>query len=295
MLHILSLGAGVQSTTLYLLDIEGRIDPPFTHVIFADTQSEPAAVYAHLDWLRSLAHVPILVGSAGNLGESVVRGTNARGRTPIGKARWASIPAYTAPSHETRPASYEPLRSAGRVRRQCTADFKVDVFRRVVREQIIGLKKRARFPASLQIVQSLGLSAEEVGRAARVKERFAMSQKWSTPRFPLIEMGWSRRGCEEYLKSRCPHPVQKSACVCCPYTDDWRWLQLKTGSPAEFERACEVDRALRAPGSCASGAENDSLYLHRKCIPLEMVDLADARPPAVQQLTLFDCEGMCGS
>jgi hypothetical protein len=51
--HILNLGAGVQSTCLFLParepDDELRLDVS----IFADTGEEPAAVYRHLDYLRS--------------------------------------------------------------------------------------------------------------------------------------------------------------------------------------------------------------------------------------------------
>ena len=34
--HILNLGAGVQSTTLYLMGVYGELDQPFDVAIFAD-------------------------------------------------------------------------------------------------------------------------------------------------------------------------------------------------------------------------------------------------------------------
>lgn len=48
MLRIISLGAGVQSTTLALMAAAGEIGPMPDCAIFADTQSEPTAVYRHL-------------------------------------------------------------------------------------------------------------------------------------------------------------------------------------------------------------------------------------------------------
>jgi 3'-phosphoadenosine 5'-phosphosulfate sulfotransferase (PAPS reductase)/FAD synthetase len=48
-LRVLSLGAGVQSTTLALMAAHGEIEPPHC-AIFADTGWEPRAVYDHLDW-----------------------------------------------------------------------------------------------------------------------------------------------------------------------------------------------------------------------------------------------------
>lgn len=54
--HVLNLGAGVQSTALALLSIAKifpeRI-PVFDCAIFADVGEEPAAVYSHLGWLAA--------------------------------------------------------------------------------------------------------------------------------------------------------------------------------------------------------------------------------------------------
>lgn len=46
--HILNLGAGVQSTALYLMFMRGELTPQIDAAIFADTQDEPKAVYRHL-------------------------------------------------------------------------------------------------------------------------------------------------------------------------------------------------------------------------------------------------------
>ena len=50
-MKILSLGAGVQSTTVLLMSIRGEL-PRIDHAIFADTGWEPKAVYEHLDRLK---------------------------------------------------------------------------------------------------------------------------------------------------------------------------------------------------------------------------------------------------
>ncbi|MEU3256161.1 hypothetical protein ABZ659_35595, partial [Streptomyces sp. NPDC006997] len=66
----LSLGAGVQSSTLLALTAEGIL-PKVDYAIFADTGWEPAAVYAHLDRLEeeiaAPAGIPVLRVSAGNI------------------------------------------------------------------------------------------------------------------------------------------------------------------------------------------------------------------------------------
>ena len=52
-LRILSLGAGVQSSTMALMANEGAFGPLPDYAIFADTGWEPKKVYEHLDWLKS--------------------------------------------------------------------------------------------------------------------------------------------------------------------------------------------------------------------------------------------------
>ena len=52
-LRVLSLGAGVQSTAVLLMMIEGQL-PKADAVIFADTGWEPIAVYDHLKKLELL-------------------------------------------------------------------------------------------------------------------------------------------------------------------------------------------------------------------------------------------------
>ena len=58
-LIVLSLGAGVQSSTLLLMAEAGEIEPRPDAAIFADTGWEPAAVYQHLDWLETQTSIPI--------------------------------------------------------------------------------------------------------------------------------------------------------------------------------------------------------------------------------------------
>lgn len=53
-LRVLSLGAGVQSTTVLLMSLAGEIEP-FDVAVFADTQAEPAEVYTHLEKLTAEA------------------------------------------------------------------------------------------------------------------------------------------------------------------------------------------------------------------------------------------------
>jgi 3'-phosphoadenosine 5'-phosphosulfate sulfotransferase (PAPS reductase)/FAD synthetase len=68
--RLLSLGAGVQSTTLLILAARGDLEP-LDGAVFADTGWEPAAVYRHLDRIeREIAipaGIPIHRVSVGNI------------------------------------------------------------------------------------------------------------------------------------------------------------------------------------------------------------------------------------
>ena len=70
-LRILSLGAGVQSSTLALMIEKGEI-APVTCGIFADTQAESKETMEFLNWLKSKLSFPIYIISKGNLTEHLL-------------------------------------------------------------------------------------------------------------------------------------------------------------------------------------------------------------------------------
>jgi len=72
--HVLNLGAGVQSTALFLLARDPDPKVRFDLASFADTGEEPTAVYAHLEYLRALGSPEIWVRSAGSLGDDLIHG-----------------------------------------------------------------------------------------------------------------------------------------------------------------------------------------------------------------------------
>lgn len=287
--HVLNLGAGVQSTALYLLSREPDSKLKFDIAIFADTGEEPQAVYDHLRYLQSLGDPPIWVRSAGKLGDDLIKGRNSRGQ------RFASIPAFTAEDHLVRPGSCgnrpQPAPKYGMVRRQCTSEYKIAVVEKAIRRELVGLKPRQRMPKDVLVFQYLGITTDEARRAEKTKRRFE-KLKWAVPVFPFIDMGWSRQGCIKWLEGRLPHAVPRSACVFCPYKTNKEWLHLKETDAAGWARAVEIDNALRQEGNVVNRKMEQKLYLHRSCIPLELVDLGKTH-------TLFrplenECQGMCG-
>jgi hypothetical protein len=279
-IHILNLGAGVQSTALYLMDLKGELDSPrFDYAIFADTQEEPDDVYRHLAWLESLGGAPVLKGTSGKLGNDLIANTTGQ--------RFAAIPAFTS--------AIEGL-PGGLTRRQCTKEYKVDVVGKIIRRQLLGLIPRQRIPKDVHVHQYFGLSFDEPKRVARVSAQFDMIP-WATAHFPLWDDQISRHGCKEYLlDSAIPHDVPRSACVFCPFKTNAEWRRLRDTDRKGWARAVEVDEGLRAPGAVCNRGLNQRLYVHRSCVPLRSapIDTPESRGEQYQFGFAQECEGMCG-
>lgn len=294
-LRALSLGAGVQSTTMALMAAHGEIGPMPDCAIFSDTGWEPKAVYQHLDWLMSgnVLPFPVHIVSAGNIREELVGAGEGK--------RWASIPAFAKtvipagselPVYDenaegeiieigSRSTSRETV-SIGMIRRQCTTDFKIVPIRRKVRE-LANLTRR-RSPPYAVVEAWIGISIDEIIRA---KPSF---EPWQVKRFPLIEQRMSRRDCLAWLRRHGYPEPPKSACIGCPFHDNGRWRDMRDHDVEAWADAVAVDQALRTGLRGIRG----EVFLHRSCVPLDEADLSTAADYG--QLDLFgnECEGMCG-
>lgn len=277
--NILNLGAGVQSTTVYLMACDVKLWGPnlLDFAIFADTGDEPEEVYKHVSWLQSIGTVPIMVRSKGRLSEHLKRGTNSTG------GRFASIPAFTKG------------KKVGKLKRQCSKEYKLEVIERAIRRDIVGLKPRQRMPRDVHVNQYFGISLDEAGRSRRIEKRFN-DKKWATAKFPLLALNMTRADCLSWLADKVPHQVPRSACVYCPFHNDAEWLRIKE-SAADWNLAVEVDESLRIPGNVVNRKMNQKIYLHRSCQPLTQITF-NPKPSAreVQTNLAFqqECLGVCG-
>jgi hypothetical protein len=265
-LRVLSLGAGVQSTTLALMAAHGEIEPP-DRAIFADTQSEPAAVYTHLRWLISdnVLPFPVHIVTAGNLRNQIVAGMLN------GSSRIDGHPPFFSPP-------------GGMIHRQCTHDFKIVPLRKKIRE-LAGIKQRSSGPKQPVVTLIIGISRDEAHRMRSPDFR------WIKNEYPLVDRGITRRDCLRWLfEHGYPRP-RKSACFFCPYQSNAEWDDLRKHDWVAWDEAVQIDALIR-PGSShkAKGAE---WYLHRSLRPLAEALLT---PMDEGQPDLFgnECEGMCG-
>ena len=279
--HILNLGAGVQSTTVYLLNMQGKITPKFDVAIFADTQEEPKAVYEHLKWLKSLGGPPIWIRTKGSLGDNLLKEENST------KQRFVSIPAYTAPD--------DAKKATGITRRQCTSEYKIIVIDKTIREDLLGLKKYQRWPKNIIVHNYFGISADEARRSKNIIKTYKVFNGKKFPHFPLLEFNWTRADCIEYLKEHVPHDVPRSACVFCPYKSNFEWLQAKK-DPEAWARIVQIDKALRTPGLVVNRNMNQKMYLHNSAKPIDEIDFEELIKNKQDKINKFttECKGMCG-
>jgi len=267
MMHIISLGAGVQSTTMALMAAHGEITPMPDCAIFADTQAEPLAIYRHLDWLEKQLPFPIHRVTTGSLRDEIIGAMAGKNRM------------------DARPPFF--TRAGSVLNRQCTHDYKITPIIKKVRE-LIGLKKGQRAPKVPVAVQWIGISCDEAIRIKPSRVAF-IKHRW-----PLIEKGMHRRHCLTWCEERgYPKPV-KSACTFCPYTDNARWRDMKANDPTSFADAVAVDHAIRAGVPGPRRPKDDAWFVHSQRVPLDQVDLSTAEDRGQLDLFLNECEGMCG-
>lgn len=329
-LRVLSLGAGVQSTALFILGCEGEVVPKIDAAVFADTQWEPKYVYAHLAELTRFGSehgVPVILATRGSLPNDV-----------LNPQVFATIPAWTEESPweevpvEVGPCTTcdgDPLTMLGdeecadcfnarvipvrwekrlrppkhsRVKRQCTPKYKVEVIDQQVRILLgaetwhepcrycretgrrvapwspqsgegecsicrgTGSRRRVgSVPVGAHSEQWVGFSTDEIERVSDVG-----FPRYETPRYPLLELGWTRTDCERFLTER-GWQAEKSACIGCPFHDDDIWIEMKHRDPDEFWEVVAFDRQFRT----ADGL-NAKRFLHESRMPLDVaVEIAE--------------------
>ena len=270
-LNIISLGAGVQSSTMALMTAHGEIIPMPDCAIFADTQNEPMAVMRHLDALEKLLPFPVHRVTHGDLKKDFLDAL--AGLTP----RCASPPFFT------RPELPSDADIGGMLWRQCTQEYKLQPIRQKIRELSDDAVKQGD---SGLVRQLIGISLDEAHRMR------SSGVKYITNHYPLVDLRMTRGDCLAWMARNGYPAPPKSACFFCPYTSDDRWLDMKRNHPQEWARAIEFDDALRTRrvARLAAGIKGE-IFIHRSMKPLRDAELGDT-----QTIDMFgnECEGLCG-
>lgn len=278
--RVLSLGAGIQSSTVFLMACRGLL-PKFDAAVFADTQWEPPGVYEALEFLKSEGErcgIPVHVVTNGSIREHTMEGV-IRGSKGAGQ-RYATMPLRVL----------NPDGSDGMIRRQCTSEYKIVPIERFIRREVIGLKPRQRIPKGVKVIHYFGISLDEITRMRESKN------EWEELYYPLC--GWPhdygvkmrRPQCEQWLSHHYPdQKFQRSACIGCPFRSNHEWRDIKA-DPDTWADAVEVDEAIRH----ADGMGGE-VFLHRSCKPLTEADLRTAEELGQMEFGFREeCTGYCG-
>ena len=159
----------------------------------------------------------------------------------------------------------------GKLKRQCTGDWKIVPIRRWLQAN------RNGEPVETWI----GISLDEFQRMK------SSDVKYITHRWPLIEKRMTRHDCELYLRAHGLEVPPKSACTFCPFHNTSEWRRIKK-TPEDWTEAVAVDRAIR------KSRPPYDLFVHSSRKPLEDVDLRTDQERGQLSLWNEECSGFCG-
>jgi hypothetical protein len=278
MIDVISLGAGVQSSTLLLMadrgeiKIDGEVVIP-KYAIVADTGNEPKKVYEWIEFIKTqVKNIKIIESKKSDLVDDILNGIANDGKVP-------SVPFYTIKKDPVfkynEPFGYETKK--GKLMRHCTMDYKIRVVRREIRKQL-GYTQHSYIPENT-VRLWMGISTDEVLRAKESQVKYIKNV------FPLLDMEMSRNDCLNWFTNNNLPLPPKSACIICPFHSNEHWRDMKKNDPESWNMAVEFDKKIRKLPKLDA-----DIYLHRQCVPLDEAFLG------VEQISMFDeeCEGMCG-
>jgi len=260
----MSFGGGVQSTAIALLainkdqrllDVTGGKVPEL--YVFADTGDEPAEVYENVEEMQKL------IEASGAEYRTVVYDHPERGNMALSEHVLTRLRAGLSG------ISFPPFFVLDRqgvavpIRRGCTQDFKVKAIDKAVK---IHFDINPRKTKEAVLRQWFGISLDEASRTRNSSDR------WKSNYYPLIEMGWRRGRCLNYI-DECKMSVARSACVYCPFHSNSEWSRIKS-QPAEFKKAVDFEKAVHAvwDSGIKVGALSSKPYLHRSRVPIDEID-----------------------
>lgn len=271
-LRILSLGAGVQSSTLALMIEKGEV-PMVDCAIFSDVGAEPQKVYDWLDYLKTQLSYPVYTVQWRNLKDDVIAASK-------GEYKGFTAP-YFSKNIETG--------KKGMLRRQCTADYKIKPVTQKVRE-LLGYKKGERVAKGTVVEMVMGISYDEL-------QRMKINQiKYIDNQYPLVAMKIRRNDCLNWLEKNGYPTPPRSACTFCPFHKNSEWQEIKQNKK-EWEEVVMIDKLIRHQERHKKKIKAefgmDELFLHSARKPIDEIDFRSAEEKGQYSL-LDECEGMCG-
>lgn len=239
-MKILSCGAGMQSTALALMSCANKLlkekrakdfafeyiekVPIYDVVLFCDLGLEPSWVLNQVNFIKNAcewAGIPFYV-LKNDLYKHYIEN--------FGEKRVVSIPFWTRDVDGKK----------GKMMRNCTLEFKINIMQNFVRWELLGYKKGQRTKAEDMKAHEmhLGFSKEEEHRC---KEN---PHKMFVNKFPLCEMNLVRADNYAYIKDVWGLDTKASACCFCPFHTNYFFKYIKDNHKHEYEKTVKFDQML---------------------------------------------------
>lgn len=230
-MKILSCGAGMQSTALALMSCENKRDgikhkevPIYDAILFCDLGHEPEWVYRQVEFIKYQCEkvgIPFYILET-HLYQDYIDN--------FGKKRVVSIPFWTVDENGKK----------GKMMRNCTLDYKINVMAKFVRMNLLGYKKgqRTKQEDLKAHEMHLGFSFEE---SRRCKDN---PHKMFVNKFPLVEMGLTRANNYRYTLEVWGLETKASACNICPFHSNYFFNYLKDNYEKDYQDVVKFDELL---------------------------------------------------
>lgn len=207
-----SSGGGIQSTAIAVLIWNGTLPKP-DFAFMADCGYESQSTYDYAE--RVLKPKMAEVGVEYN----VVKSSDYVDVELINRQGFCTLPAFRLKEDG----------SVSHLSTHCNGVWKQQVMKKWLREH--GVEKAENW---------IGISTDEARRANR-----SNADKWLTKRYPLLELGLSRKDCANLIRDNGWELPQRTSCIMCPQRTRFEWLRLMMESPDDFKRAVEIDERMR--------------------------------------------------
>lgn len=212
----LSYGGGTPSAALLVANALGLVKPKAEVIVFADTRvGETEYLGEDEETYRSVTFYKEYAAEMGMELETVGSKDGALERYV--RERSVPIPIYT---------------EHGKGHRQCTDKWKIAPI-----EQYL----HRRYGKGTPLIAQLGLTMDPHDfnrmRDPRVKR--------NRNRWPLIELGWTRADCINFLDAEGLPSPPPSSCEFCPLHNDATWKRQAAERPEAFKRVVALDEFLR--------------------------------------------------
>jgi hypothetical protein len=255
-----SYGGGVQSTALLVLAAQGKID--YRTFLFANTGDDSE----HPSTLAYVREVAVPYAERHGIGLHILDRHRRDGSV---ETLWGRL---MKPESRSLPI---PVRMSNGApgHRQCTADFKIRVTGKWVKQH--GASKDD--PATMAI----GISVDEIHRANNRR-----SEAYENIVYPLLDLRLRRTDCARIIAEVGLPVPPKSACFFCPFHRPSAWADMARDEPALFDLACQLEDTLNDRRDMLG---KDHVYLTRFGMPLR-----DATCAGQDLLPLLDdTSGIC--